>query len=90
MNTMKFKTICNVNAAQVFPQSPNANLGTVGSIRTIEITDIPDSVTAAQVLKAWKETSDISWLYSEDGHYTRNSYKFDEIGNGRILGMVRA
>ena len=75
------------SAAQSFLQSPHAPVGQVGMVRTIEITDIPEEITNARVLKAWRETSDVSWLYSDDGHYARHGYRFEEIGNGRIIGM---
>lgn len=86
MNTMKFKTICNVAASAVHTclQNPDAKIGQIGNIRTVEITGIPDSASPAEVLKAWRETSDVSWLWN-DGEYARHSYRFDEIGNGRII-----
>lgn len=86
MRTIKLKTICNVAASAVHNclQHPNAKLGEVGNIRTVEITEIPETATNADVLKAWNKSVDVSWV-SNDGKYRRHSYRFAEIGSGRII-----
>ena len=88
MRTLKIKDICNVagSAAQSFLQSPFAPLGQFKNVRTVQISDIPEGITDAQVLKAWRETSDVSWLWN-DGEYSRHIYRFAEIGSGRIIGV---
>lgn len=87
MRSLRLKTICNVaaSAVHVCLQNPLAHLGEVGTVRTIEVTEIPDDVEDWQVLKAWRETADISYL-GNDLKYPRHSYAFSEIGNGRIIG----
>ena len=86
MRTLKLKTICNLAASAVHNclQNPGAKLGMAGNIRTIEITDIPETATDADVLKAWNETADISWLGNGEEH-TRHRFVFGEIGGGRII-----
>ena len=86
MRNLKLKTICNVAAMAVHAelQNPLAPLGEIGTIRTVEITDIPEGVENWQVVKAWRETADISYL-GNDLKYPRHTYAFSEIGNGRII-----
>ncbi|HKT87774.1 MAG TPA: hypothetical protein VJQ59_05030 [Candidatus Sulfotelmatobacter sp.] len=86
MRTLKLKTICNLSASAVHNclQHPAAKLEMVGNVRTVEITDIPEDVKNADVLKAWNETADASWL-GNDGEYRRHSFQFAEIGGGRII-----
>lgn len=86
MKTLKLKIICNVPGSAVHAclQHPLAKLGEVGTVRTIEITDIPEAVDNTRVLLAWKHTTDASYL-GNDGKYPRHSYRFEEIGEGKII-----
>ena len=91
MRSLKLKTTCNMaaGAVHVSLQHPSAALGEVGTVRTIEITEIPKGVENWQVLKAWRETTDASYL-GNDLKYPRHSYAFAEIGNGRIIRAGKA
>jgi hypothetical protein len=86
MATVKIKIICNEAASSVHTclQTSTAVVGEARNTRTVEITDVPAATTAAEVLKLWRETTDASWLGNE-GEYPRHSYRFEEIGHGRII-----
>ena len=59
-------------------------------VRTVEIIEIPDGVENWQVVKAWRETADVSYLGSGTLTYPRHSYAFAEIGSGRIIMRAKA
>lgn len=86
MNSLKIKITCNLAACarHCSIANPSAALGEIGTLRIIEVTEIPDDTPNWEVLKRWNETSDISWLYN-DLKYPRHTYRFREIGNGAIL-----
>ena len=86
MRRLKLKDVCNPSASAVHTclQHPSAQLGQVGNVRTVEITDIPATMSDAAVIKAWNETADASYI-GNGGKYPRHSYSFDEIGSGRII-----
>lgn len=87
MRTLKLKTICNIAAGSVYvclQNNPSVAPGEVGMVRTIEITAIPEGVEDWQVLKAWRSTIDASYL-GNNLEYPRHSYRFSEIGDGRII-----
>ena len=92
MRSLKLKTICNVAAMAVHVclQHPSAKIGEAGMVRTVEITDIPEAVETWQVLKAWRETVDVSYLGGGTLKYPRHKYAFSEIGSGRIIRAGKA
>lgn len=81
MKTMKFKF---ANGA-MSPQHPSAKLGHDKRYTlTQEVVEIPDDVLMATVLKLFSRTCDITWLTNGPGN-GRHSFKFSELGEGRII-----
>jgi hypothetical protein len=88
MRTLKLKTISNLAAQAVHAEiaHPNAKPGEAANIRTVEITGIPAAVEDWQVLKAWAETCDCSYLGGDGSNrYPRHTYAYSEIGSGLII-----
>ena len=90
--SLKLKTVC-VDAPglpTVTIQNPQGvGLNTANNwslVTTDEITGIPDNVTAPQVVQIWRETCNMTWLGRDpDDPAIRHSFRFDEIGPGKII-----
>jgi hypothetical protein len=70
-------------------QHPLAKPGWVGRCRTYAITDVPDNVPAAEVIRLFGVTVNLTWLYADaskpDQQRGRYSFRFAELGAGRMI-----
>ena len=92
MRTLKIKTKC-VSAGLSLPtvtlQHPRSTLGVNAAndhsmVITDEITGIPDGISDSEVVAAWRDTCNLTWLGREESE-ARHSFTFDEIGAGKII-----
>ena len=84
MRSVTIKTLCGNNDASSTIAPDASPLGNFrdASLQVRKINNVPEHVTNAEVLKAWRETSDITWLGGKD---PRLEFDFAEIGGGKII-----
>ena len=84
MRSVTIKTLCGNNDASSTIAPDNSPLGNFrdASLQVRKINNVPSHITNAEVLKAWRETSDITWLGGRD---PRLEFDFAEIGGGKII-----
>ncbi len=89
---LKLKTTSSGGASRITLAHPGALIGEplgVGRGVAIDrITDIPDGTPAEQVIKAWSETTNLTWIgrHKEDA---RHVFAWYEIGGGKIIQPER-
>ena len=83
MRSVTIKTLCDNDASSTIAPD-NSPLGNFrdASLQVRKINNVPSHITNAEVLKAWRETSDITWLGGRD---PRLEFDFAEIGGGKII-----
>ena len=83
MRSVTIKTLCGDSDASstIAPDAPLGNFRDA-SLQVRKINNVPEHVTNAEVLKAWRETTDITWLGGRD---PRLEFDFAEIGHGKII-----
>lgn len=77
-------------SGEVFAGHPNAEPGLAPSgARNVRITEIPDNVQPADVVRIYGRTVDVTYLFHRPGDdprgWGRHEFRFDEIGEGRIV-----
>lgn len=84
MKSITIKTLCGNNDASSTVTPNGSPLGNFrdASLQVRRVNNIPDDVHPSAVIRAFKETIDISWLDGKDG---RLEFDFSELGNGKII-----
>ena len=86
MKTITVKTICTNSGALptttlADPDSPLGNFRGA-SLQVRRITDIPDEVSTAEVIRVFERTVDLTWL---GGQADRNMFGWAELGEGKVI-----
>ena len=88
MRQVMIKTLCSGRSTGETLAHPQAVLGNYNNcgLQIRAINNVPDQVSNAQVLVAFRATADLSWLKSlnPDGN-PRLEYDYSEIGTGKII-----
>lgn len=84
MRSVTIKTLCGSNDASSTIAPDASPLGNFrdASLQVRRVNNVPADVDNAQVLRLFRETSDISWL---GGKEPRLEFDFSEIGIGKII-----
>jgi hypothetical protein len=82
------KTVCRGQRASESLAHPQAVTGNYNNcaLQIRAINNVPDQVSNAQVLMAFRATADVSWLKSLNPNGNpRLEYDYSEIGAGKII-----
>jgi hypothetical protein len=84
MKSITVKTLCGHNDATTTLAPNGSPLGNfrTASLQVRRINNVPDDVAPSAVVKAFRETVDISWLGGREGQL---EFDFAEIGGGKII-----
>jgi len=86
MRTIKIKV---VGEGEPAPQHPLASPGWVGNVRTYAVTDCPDDVSLAEVIRIFGQTVNATWLFDDkakpDAQRGRYTFAWPELGPGVII-----
>jgi hypothetical protein len=88
MRQVMIKTVCRGQRASESLAHPPAVPGNYNNcaLQIRAINNVPDQVSNAQVLMAFRATADVSWLKSLNPNGNpRLEYDYSEIGAGKII-----